>query len=85
MLFIINGAICLLLFLLIYRKKTKGIVELLSILWLKSIIVVVVLYIVQLALSSYGLFIPINLFTISILLLFNVPGLIGLGVLYQLI
>lgn len=83
--YIVNGVIVLLVFLLIYRKKSKSVVELLSLLWLKSIVVVVVLYFIQLFTSTYGIFIPINLFTVSVMVIFNIPGLVGLTVLYKLI
>lgn len=81
----INGIVVLFVFLLIYRKKSKSVVEILSLLWLKSIMVVVILYVVQLVASSYGLFIPINFFTVSVMLLFNIPGLLGLSILYKLL
>lgn len=85
MAFILNGVICIVLFLLIYKRNKRGVVEVLSLLWLKSIVVVVVLYLIQFITSSYGIFIPINLFTVSVVLLFNFPGIIGLGILYKLI
>ena len=85
MAFILNGLVVVFLFLLIYRRNTKNVVEVLSLLWLKSIVAIVALYLMQFISSSYGLFIPINLFTVSVIMLFNVPGIVGLGMLYKLI
>ena len=85
MLLMANVVVCVVLFFLIYRKKTSNLFEMMSLFWLKSIITIVVLYLLQLAVSPYGVFIPINLFTFTVALLFRIPGLIGLGILFKFI
>ena len=69
------GCIVLLFLFLLKRKGLLGkLFERIALFWFKVAVVVVVLFVGNLFLSNYGLFVPINLFSIITLSLLGFPG-----------
>ena len=75
---------CLVLLFLFLLKK-KGLLgelfERVALFWFKVAVAVVVLFLGNLFLSNYGLFVPINLFSIITLSLLGIPGALCISLL----
>ncbi|WP_234417381.1 MULTISPECIES: pro-sigmaK processing inhibitor BofA family protein [unclassified Lysinibacillus] len=64
-----------LLFLLLSKKKYFGkVLEYLALFWFKIAVSIVVLFVGNIILNSYGISIPINVFSILTLSLLGIPG-----------
>ncbi len=69
-----------LLFLFLSKRKHFGkVLEYLALFWFKIAVSIVVLFIGNIILSSYGFSIPINLFSILTLSLLGIPGALCLS------
>lgn len=71
-----------LLFLFLLKKKQLGtLLEFLAVFWFKVAVAVILLFVGNIILSSYGFVVPINLFSILTLALLGLPGVVCIGVL----
>lgn len=71
-----------LLFLFLLKKKQIGtLLEFLAVFWFKVAVAVILLFVGNIILSSYGFVVPINLFSILTLAILGLPGVVCIGVL----
>lgn len=71
-----------LLFLFLLKKKQLGtLLEFLAVFWFKVAVAVILLFVGNIILSSYGFVVPINLFSILTLALLGLPGVVCIGIL----
>ena len=76
------GCIVLLFLFLLKKEGLLGkLFERIALFWFKVAIAVVVLFVGNLFLSNYGLFVPINLFSIITLSILGLPGAICISLL----
>ena len=79
--YIVIASCCLaVLFLFLLKKKKLGkIFEYFALFWFKVVVAVIVLFVGNMILNSYGLMVPINVFSILTLTILGVPGAVCLS------
>lgn len=75
-------AVCcfVVLFLFFMEKKRLGVfIEYLAVFWFKIALAVIILFIGNIILNSYGFIVPINLFSVLTLAILGFPGAVCIG------
>lgn len=75
----------MLIIFMIHKLSNKSIVETIAKFWFKLACSIFLLYILQLILSKYGVFIPINPFTILVVIILGIPGYLLVGIVFYLV